>query len=81
MTLDYIQALYNAVRKRTGAKYNPNNYHWVLGIRIKFIIIPTSLLTYYDDDYTPATLFGIPVEWDITNSDTVRIYEDITDEL
>ena len=81
MTLDYVKALYNSILNRAGINYNPNNYRWVLGIQIKFILIPTALLSYYDDTDTPATLFGIPIEWDINNPNTIRIYEDVTKTL
>ena len=83
-TIRYVDMLYKNLRKRLHDGYNKENFVWVLGTEVIW-----ELTTHYRGvlcpDYKTTNektyLYGIRVEEDRVNFNTIRLYEDITEFL
>ncbi len=84
--VDYIDTLYKNLRKRLRNGYNEKNFYWILGSEVVnklFAYFGRSLESPlsshpHENDFT---LYGIRVEENRVNPNTIRIYEDITEFL
>lgn len=79
-TIEYLKALYNALRTTKGDSFNYNDYMWVLGTAI---LDELKINDFYKVIKTtgPIFLFGIEVEIDYSNIYKVQLFEDITNKI
>lgn len=73
----FIDAIYNTLRNARKEDFNPDDYFWRIGIRVienNF----HSWVDIYKGDIISPTLYGIKVEIDYKDVDSIHLFEDIT---
>ena len=85
-TFEHLNMLYQALRimkDQRRENFDPGEYKWVLGTSVVSELTNTVISRYqtamsFDK---PRALFGIEVETDYKNKDTIALYENITNKI
>ena len=82
-TIEYLRKLLVLAKGRTemlGKTFKEEDFKWVLGSRVLNDIIPRIEYVRVHPDQ-PVTLFGVIVEHDHYNPDTIQLWENITNKV
>jgi hypothetical protein len=80
--LNMLYALAQEKAWRYRSTFNPDDYKWVLGVKVIHDLEISQHYSYIAKcAYENIVLFGIPVEVDVINPDNVQLWENITDKI
>lgn len=83
-TMEHLMRLRALAESRTemqGIAFNPDDYKWVLGVKVINSIENKSYYVMAEFPDRPRTLFGIVVDRDFHNPDNVQLWENITNKV
>ena len=78
----FLRAMYGALRATKRENFDENDYFWKIGVKVlKELETQCSNYMYYllhGKEGVSPTLYGIRVEIDYVDVDSIHLYEDIT---